>query len=150
MAAWADAGKIYGIDYSAAGVAAAKSTNVRELADGRVDIQQASVSDLPFSDGTFDVVTAVETHYYWPNLVADLREVCRVLKPGGSLVAIAEAYRGRRLDVLFWPAMKLLHAKYLSVDEHRALFLAAGYSDVAVNIEPKKGWICVVGKRPSS
>jgi hypothetical protein len=30
------------------------------------------------------VVTAVETHYYWPDLPANMREVLRVLKPGGD------------------------------------------------------------------
>ena len=29
-------------------------------------------------------VTAVETHYYWPDLIADLQEIIRVLKPGGT------------------------------------------------------------------
>ena len=48
-----------------------------------------------------DVVTAVKTHYYWPDLHADLREILRVLKPGGALVVIAEAYRGQRLGLPF-------------------------------------------------
>src|SRR6516225_7678745 len=68
MAAVAGDGKVYGIDYSAASVAAARSANAPGIEAGRVDIQQASVSHLSFPDGTFDVVTAVETHYYWPNL----------------------------------------------------------------------------------
>jgi ubiquinone/menaquinone biosynthesis C-methylase UbiE len=148
LAALASEGKVYGIDYSAASVAAARSTNVRELETGRVDIQQASVSHLPFPDATFDVVTAVETHYYWPNLVADLREIRRVLKPGGRLVVIAETYKGRRFDALFRPAMKLLRATYLSVSEHRDLFSAAGYSEIVVFEERRKGWICTVGRRP--
>ena len=141
-------GKVHGIDYSAACVAAARSTNARWLEAGRVEIQQASVSHLPFSSGAFDVVTAVETHYFWPNLEADLREILRVLKPGGTLVIIAEAYKGRRFDILFRPAMMLLRATYLSVNEHRELFVAAGYSEVAVFEERGKGWICAVGRRP--
>ena len=83
LAAIASDGKVYGMDYSAASVAAARSANARWIKAGRVEIQQASVSRLPFPDGNFDVVTAVETHYYWPNLAADLREILRVLKPGG-------------------------------------------------------------------
>jgi hypothetical protein len=38
----------------------------------RVEVREASVSRLPFSDGAFDVSTAVETHIWWPALTADL------------------------------------------------------------------------------
>ncbi len=49
---------------------------------------------MSFSDGAFDVITAVETHFWWPALPTDLREVLRVLKPGGRLIIIAEVYKG--------------------------------------------------------
>jgi SAM-dependent methyltransferase len=44
----------------------------------------------------FDLVTGVETHFWWPDLPGGVREVFRVLKPGGMLVLIAEVYRGLR------------------------------------------------------
>lgn len=147
LAAIAREGKVHGIDYSAASVSAARRTNARWIAAGRVDIRQGYVSQLPFADGTFDVVSAVETHYYWPNPVADLREILRVLKPGGRLVVIAETYKGRRFDGLYRPAMMLLGATYLSVPEHRELFSAAGYTQIEVLEERRRGWICVVGRK---
>src|SRR5262245_28604788 len=121
LAAIANEGRVYGIDYSTASVAVARSTNQHWIAQGRVDIRQGSVSNLPFPEGTFDLVTAVETHYYWPNLPADLREVLRVLKPGGQLILIAETYRKMRFDALVWPIMKLLRAHYLTAPEHQEL-----------------------------
>jgi ubiquinone/menaquinone biosynthesis C-methylase UbiE len=150
LAAVATQGKVHGIDYSAASVATARRTNAREIESGRVDIQQGSVSHLPFPESTFDVVTAVETHYYWPDLVSDLREVRRVLKPGGKFVLIAETYKGRRFDFAYRPTMMLLRATYLTVDEHRDALTAAGYSNIEVFEERAKGWICAVGKRASS
>jgi ubiquinone/menaquinone biosynthesis C-methylase UbiE len=36
---------------------------------------------LLFPDRTFDMVTAVEMHDYWPDLPANVREILRVLKP---------------------------------------------------------------------
>jgi SAM-dependent methyltransferase len=147
LAAAAPAGKVSGIDYSAASVAGARRANQAEIAQGRVDVQTGSVSHLPFPDSTFDLVTAVETHYYWPDLVADLREVLRVLKPGGTLLVVAETYRGSALSALLWPAMKLLRARYLTIDQHRDALAAAGFRDVAVSVQRGKGWICVVGKR---
>lgn len=125
----------------------ARSANACWIAAGRVEIQQASVSHLPFPDGSFDVVTAVETHYYWPNLESDLREILRVLKPGGRLAVIAESYKGRRFDIFYRPVMKLLRANYLSVEEQRKLLSAAGYSDVLVQVDRRKGWICAKGMR---
>src|SRR5436309_11142875 len=59
-------GKVYGIDYSEESVSASKRTNARWIAMGRVEIVHGSVSHLPFSDGMFDLVTAVETHFWWP------------------------------------------------------------------------------------
>lgn len=97
-----------------------------------------------------DLVTAVETHYYWPDLPADLREILRVLKPGGVIVIIAEAYKGAN------SAMSRLTEKYvdrtgmtlLSADEHRALFENAGYQDVQVIENDTEGWICCIGRKP--
>ncbi len=149
LAAMASAGSVYGLDYSSASLATARQTNRQLIADGRVVLARGTVSQLPFPSTVFDVVTAVETHYYWPNFEADLREIARVLKPGGRLVIIAETYKGQRFGALFRPAMKLLRARYLSLAEHRDAFGAAGFTDVAVSSEPS-GWICAVGTKPAA
>src|SRR5215468_453849 len=94
LAAMATQGKVYGVDYSQASVAATKSTNARGIDLGRVEIYHGTVSQLPFPDGMFDLVTAVETHFWWPDLPGDIREVFRVTKPGGNLIVIAEVYNG--------------------------------------------------------
>jgi SAM-dependent methyltransferase len=148
LAAMADEGKVHGIDYSAASVAASRRHNATLIAEGRVDVRFGSVSTLPFPADTFDLVTAVETHYYWPNLPADMREILRVLKPGGRLLIVAETYRAERFDWLYRPAMALLRATYLSVVEHCDLFLTTGFSEVEVFEERAHGWICAVGSKP--
>lgn len=141
-------GKVYGIDYSEVSVATAREMNERAIAEGRVDIQHASVSQLPFPDTMFDIAVAVETHYYWPDLPRDVREVMRVLKRGGRFLIIAETYRGRRDDWLYRPMMtRVLRATYLTPDEHRQLLVDAGYTDVQVFNERSKGWICAIGTR---
>ncbi len=150
LAEMATSGTISGIDYSPASVAASRGYNAKRIAEGRVDVQEASVSSLPFDPSTFDVITAIETHYYWPNLPRDLKEILRVLKPGGVLMILAETYKGRRFDWTFRPVMTgLLGATYLSVDEHRQLLTSAGFSDVQVSVEQRKGWICAVGRKPA-
>ena len=149
LAESAPTGRVYGVDYSAESVATARGTNARAIAEGRVSIEQANVARLPFPDATFDVVTAVETHYYWPNLAANVREILRVLKPGGRLVLIAETYRGRAFDLPFRFSMALLRAQYLTAPEHDALLSNNGYVDVVVDTERAKGWLCAVGRRSS-
>lgn len=145
----ANEGKVYGVDYSRESVAVAARTNRQWIAVGRVEIREASVSQLPFSEGTFDVVTAVETHFWWPDLSADVREVLRVLKPGGALVIIAEVYRGAatRTAKLAEKYLPLSGMTLLDANEHRELFANAGYSDIEVIEESEKGWICGIGRK---
>ena len=151
LAAIAAQGKVYGVDYSEESVAATKRTNGRWIALGRVEVRHSSVSQLPFPDGMFDLVTGVETHFWWPDMPAGMREIFRVLKPGGMLILIAEIYKGANTMAA------RLAEKYagrtgmalLSPDEHRQLFANAGYAEVQVIEERAKGWICGTGRKPS-
>ena len=147
LAAIANEGHVSGVDYASGSVAVSRSKNARLIESGRVEIQQGSVSQLPFPDSSFDLATAIETQYYWPDLVNDMKEVGRVLKSGGQLVVIAETYKGGRFDSLMAPVMKMLKSSHLSAEDQRALFLSAGYEDVQIIEEKKKGWICATGRK---
>jgi ubiquinone/menaquinone biosynthesis C-methylase UbiE len=81
--------KVYGIDISEESVAKAIKVNA-EVIDKQVFVQQGSAAELPYEDRTFDLVTAVETVYFWPNLSNCLQEVRRVLKPGGRFAIMVE------------------------------------------------------------
>jgi SAM-dependent methyltransferase len=107
LAAMASRGRVHGVDYAKTSVAASRKLNLAAIQSGQVEVQQASVSSLPFRDGTFDLVTAVETHYYWPDKIGSMREIFRILKPGGRLLIIAEVYRGRRFSLVYGMAMKI-------------------------------------------
>jgi len=150
LAAMATQGKVYGIDFSEESVAASKRTNARWMKIGRVEIGHASVSQLPFAGGMFDLITAVETHFWWPDLPGDLREVFRVLKPGGTLVVIAEVYKGANTTMarLCEKYAPLTGMALLTIEEHREMLANAGYSDVQVTTDPGKGRLCATGKKP--
>lgn len=148
LAGIATEGKVYGVDFSEESVTFSRRTNQRWIKLGRVDILHASVSRLPFCDHLFDLVSAVETHFFWPDLVADMHEVLRVLKPGGKLIIIAETYKGGKHDKTYQKLFGLMKMTYLDVDEHRQLFSRAGYSDIEIFEDYDKGWICGIGKNP--
>ena len=151
LAVIASEGKVYGVDFSKESVAFASRINKQWIDADRVEIREASVSQLPFSADVFNVVTAVETHFWWPDLPSDMREVLRVLKPGGVLMIIAEVYKGANTVTakLAEKYALLSGMKLLTANEHRELFANAGYSDIKIIEEPRKGWICGIGKKPT-
>ena len=149
LAGIAPEGKVYGIDHSEESVSTSRRTNKLLIEVGRVEIRRGSVSSLPFSDQMFDLVTAVETHVFWPDVVVDMREVLRVLKPGGKLIIIAEYYKGGKHNRRDQKIAELAKLPFLNIDDHRELFSKAGYSDIETFEDYDKGWLCVMGKRPS-
>jgi len=148
LAVLAPGGKVIGLDYSETSVAASRDFNAKEIEAGQVRIELSSVAALPFADSTFDIVTAVETHYYWPDLPANVREILRVLKPDGTFALIAETYRGGPLRLLYGIVMPLLGAAFLSDAGHCDLLTQAGFCEVKTYHISGKNWICATGRRP--
>ena len=145
LAMVASEGMVHGIDFALGSIATASSVNADLIAAGRVNIQKASVSRLPFSEAFFDLVTAVETQYYWPDLPGDMREILRVLKPGGILIVIAETYKGGRGDWWQRPIMKLLGSSHLDVTahqgtiRHRSATKASRFSNIQKGMDLRHG-----------
>lgn len=81
--------QVYGIDISEESVAKARKVNANVL-DKQVFVTQGSAEKLPYEDNKFDLVTAVETVYFWPDLPSCLKEVRRVVKPGGRFAIMVE------------------------------------------------------------
>lgn len=83
--------KVYGVDYSMDSVKVSREVNRQEIYDGKVEVVHGDVQSLPFDDETFDIVTAFETVYFWPNIEKCFGEVKRVLKPGGIFLIGTES-----------------------------------------------------------
>ena len=58
-------GCVKGIDYSEVSVEKSRKVNAKAIKEGRCQMLQASVAELPFDENNFDLVTAFETIYFW-------------------------------------------------------------------------------------
>jgi ubiquinone/menaquinone biosynthesis C-methylase UbiE len=146
LAKIATEGKVYGVDYSEVSVAVSINTNKKLINAGRVEILHASVESLPFPDNMFNLVTAIESHYFWPDLVNNLKEVRRVLKPGGSLILINECYRDERFEKRNSNLARTGEFTYHSPDEYRNFLRDAGYSPIQIEVFESKNWITALGR----
>ncbi|MGM0746327.1 MAG: class I SAM-dependent methyltransferase [Bacillota bacterium] len=127
-------GKIYGIDYSEQAVKDSIRANKADVETGKVHIQQASVTDIPFLENVFDLITAFQTHYFWSDLENGVKEAFRVLKQEGCFLIIAEIYKIN------------YHMKtYNTSEDMEQLFKKTGFNTVKIYENPNKKWICIKG-----
>jgi ubiquinone/menaquinone biosynthesis C-methylase UbiE len=133
--------KAYGIDISEESVAKAKEVN-KELLDEQVFICQGTASQLPFEDATFDLVTAVETVYFWPDLSKCLKEVRRVLKHDGQFAIMVEVPDP---DSMWTKVVEGMTA--YTPDELKSLLDDAGFTHTAVQ-RKKPSYATILGVNP--
>lgn len=140
-------GKVFGVDYSELCVKNSKALNQKNILCGKVKIMRASVSSLPFISDTFNAVTAVETYYFWPDKLNDLKEIYRVIKPGGKLLLVFEMLKTDE-DPFKWERVeKTANIKAVGENEIHKILSDAGY--IKINTYTKKGttWLCAVAEK---
>lgn len=139
-------GFVAGVDYSEVMVQQARKRNAAAVRAGRVEVRYGDISALPFDDESFDKVCAIESFYFWPNPIANLKEVHRVLKPSG-LVAIA--MEGSK-EMPNWRKYVTLADRmgfpFYSGAEMVERLTAAGFSQAWFETVPEKGqgWLCTL------
>jgi ubiquinone/menaquinone biosynthesis C-methylase UbiE len=74
--------RVTGVDVSPEMIALARERARTLGLDGRATFEVGDVSELPFGDGQFDMVVSTLSVHHWPDPVAGLTEIHRVLKPG--------------------------------------------------------------------
>ena len=130
--------QVYGIDISEESVAKAMKVNA-DVLDEQVFVTQGSAEKLPYEDGMFDLVTAVETVYFWPNLPDCLKEVYRVLKQGGKFAIMVEVVDG---DSMWTNVVEGMTA--YSPEELKKLLDDAGFTQTEIH-RKKLSYATIIG-----
>jgi ubiquinone/menaquinone biosynthesis C-methylase UbiE len=93
-------GKVCGIEPSERLLDLARAHNADAIEGGYVELQQGLASRLPWPDATFNKVLSVDSPRDWPLPVDNLREIQRVMRPGGKLALVIQPpWRTPREDV---------------------------------------------------
>jgi ubiquinone/menaquinone biosynthesis C-methylase UbiE len=105
----------------------------------RCEITSGTVSSLPYGEGSYDLITAFETVYFWPDIQNAMREVRRVLRAGGVFLICNDA--SDPTDET-WTS-RIDGMRIYSKDELTGLLLNSGFSDICCDISEQHGWLCV-------
>jgi ubiquinone/menaquinone biosynthesis C-methylase UbiE len=132
------AGRVVGVDLNAGMLDVARAI----AADRSIEWLEADVTLIPLEDGIFDICYCQQGLQFFPDKVGALREIARLLKPGGICVAVV----AQSLD-----QNPLMRSQVTALEKHinkeaaagiravcgladkaeiKGLFESAGYSDV--------------------
>lgn len=124
---------VYGCDLSQRAI-----TETQAYKDG-VEYEVAEATSLPYDDATFDAVMLFDVLEHVPDVKAVVREIARVLKPGGLFHGFIPIegqpktlfYRLRqstRLPIARWKRERIGHIQQLTDSEVEQIFRACGFS----------------------
>ncbi|HWL95231.1 MAG TPA: methyltransferase domain-containing protein [Phycisphaerae bacterium] len=127
--------RVVGLDYSLPMTQVAHG-KAAQIGEGAPTFVNADSEHLPFADASFDVITCSNSFHHYPQQEATIREMRRLLRPGGRLMLID----GFRDNVIGWfvfdviitkiestPAAKIFHAPWSLIREY---FRRAGFRDI--------------------
>lgn len=137
------------LEVTAQGAAERQLTNLTcEFADAQT---------LSFPDGAFDLVTCRIAAHHFPDVPGFLREVVRVLAPGGRFALVdnivPDGETGAAINT-FEKVRDPSHVRCLSLSEWESLFADAGLIVIAAEVAPKAmefdGWADRMGATPAT
>jgi len=138
----ASQGFVAGIDHSRTMVQAASQRNAAAIRSGRMELKYGDVTSLSYPDQSFDIVFSLHSIYFWPKPVDCLKEIKRVLKPGGLLAITIQPKDKWRPNV-----DSSIMTLYFGSDV-ASLFSEASYRNIRVETPPqedKESLECIIG-----
>jgi SAM-dependent methyltransferase len=126
LADYAVSGRVTGIDISDEMVNLARESS---RSHPNTDFEVASAEQLPFPANEFTHAFSMESLYYYRNIPKALKEIQRVLRPGGSFFAVVDLYWENEATHQWIDTLKV-PVELLSIDDYRSLFIDAGFVNI--------------------
>jgi ubiquinone/menaquinone biosynthesis C-methylase UbiE len=136
---------ISGIDYSPMQVRAAEKLRRKRKIDN-CSFSRGNVMNIQFEDGVFDAAVSIGSIKHWPDALRGLKEIHRVLKPGGRFIisetdedasdkAVRQFIRRFRIwfipdSLLFWGLRRVIFGQSYTEKSLAALVSEAGFRNV--------------------
>jgi len=138
-------GTVAGVDFSDTMLRMAERHCRKLIAEGRVKLQLADSSGLPYPDRDFDKAYSTHTLYFWADPAAQLREIYRVLRSRGRL-ALGFRPKGEASGAGDFPDSVY---RFYTVEDVLGLLREGGFSEATVAGPPDgHGLVVVTARRP--
>jgi ubiquinone/menaquinone biosynthesis C-methylase UbiE len=142
LAAIVPVGRACGIDISARMIEQARARVPDELAD-RIEFREAAADAIPYGEGEFSHVLCTNSFHHYPDPIRSLREMRRVLEPGGQVAILENA---PDLSWYTWAWDRILriveagHVRYYPSRELGEMLERAGFEDRALLLLKNEFW----------
>ena len=136
---------LYGLDHSLVAVKETMSLNENLIESDKLKVVEGSVDKLPYKNDFFDRAITVESFYFWPNPVENLKEVLRVLKPNGKFLLVADIYEKASLSQRARENIRMFKMLNPTPEEFVSMFKQAGFTKTEIKTKAQTDWIAVLG-----
>jgi len=138
-------GSVTGVDFSQAMLRKARKRNAGAYSAGRIQLIIADACDLPCAENSFDKAFVINVIYFWSDPVVPLKELHRVLKPGGSVAL----YMVAKQDLKKFPPAKTSVYSLYTGEEVVKLLTEAGFRRARFEAKGEKlrTGVCVLAER---
>ncbi len=133
---------VTGIDHSTLAIDLAYQLNYDYMMMNRSIVMETSLEDMVLGKDCFDLVTLFEMVYYLMPISSALKQIVRVLKPGGTLL-IANELDGRSVEHQLIELKTARRVRVFTVDELQQALSDVGFSNIKVSNDMMNHFVCI-------